>query len=143
MVDLATVVQAAVEEASEEAVPRNIRISSTVDGPVMVAVNFDALSVGLTNVLMSAIDASPDDSEIEVAMCSSDGVASIVVQDRSCDGADPATLFEPGREYLPPTNTHRCLRLDKELRTVEAHRGTLSACRNAFGGITVTMTLSM
>lgn len=141
--DFADIVQAAVAEASEEATESGITIRPRLQRPIEVLANAEALETAICEVLLSAVDNSPEGSDVVVTLSSDGATASLVVEDRGQDGQDETLLFDqeigptPGKDGAAA----RWPGLSSVRRTIESSGGCVAACRNMAGGLSVSLTL--
>lgn len=141
--ELAAIVEAAIAQSIEEATPRRVHVRKKLQKPITVVASGEALEVAIRDVLLSAVDNSPEDGEITVTLSSDETVASLVVDDCGCDGGDERLLFEQQIAAMPPEGAaaSRWPGLSSVRRTSESLGGQTWACRNASGGLSVTLTL--
>jgi hypothetical protein len=141
--DFAAIVQAAIAEASEEATESGIGIHPRLERPIEVLANAEALQTAICEVLLSAVDSSPEGSDVVVTLSGDGTTASLVVEDCGQDGQDETLLFD--QEIAPTPGkggvAARWPGLSSVRRTIEALGGCVAACRNKAGGLSVSLTL--
>ena len=141
--DFADIVQAAIDEASDEATESGISIRPRLHRPIGVLANAEALEIAICEVLLSAVGSSPEGSDIVVTLSKDGTTASLVVEDRGQDGQDETLLFDQEIGPRPGTGdaVARWPGLSSVRRTVESSGGCVAACRNMAGGLSVSLTL--
>ncbi|MPZ29898.1 MAG: hypothetical protein GEV13_02685 [Rhodospirillales bacterium] len=139
--DFADMVQAAIAGASDEATESGISIRPRLQRPIGVLANAEALEMAIWEVLLSAVDSSPEGSDIVVTLSSDGTTASLVVEDRGQDRQDEALLFD---QEIGPGKGGAAARwpgLSSVRRTIESSGGCVAACRNMAGGLSVSLAL--
>jgi two-component system, OmpR family, sensor histidine kinase ChvG len=141
--DFTAMVQGAIAEASEEATESGIVIRPRLQRPIEVLANAEALETAICEVLLSAVDNSPEGSDVVVTLSSDGATASLVVEDRGQDGQDETLLFDQEIGPMPGTGgaAARWPGLSSARRTIESFGGCVAACRNMAGGLSVSLTL--
>jgi His Kinase A (phospho-acceptor) domain len=141
--DLADIVRAAIAGASDEATESGISIRPQLQRPIGVLANAETLEIAICEVLLSAVDSSPEGSDIMVTLSSDGTTASLVVEDRGQDGQDETLLFDQEIEPTPGKGgaAARWPGLSSVRRTIESSGGCVAACRNMAGGLSVSLTL--
>jgi signal transduction histidine kinase len=113
--------------------------------PTQVHIDQARLEVALNNLIENATKYTPQSSAIEVAVTLSNGHVAITVADDG-DGIPEADLphiferFYRGQKHRP-ANSGTGLGLAIAKRTVEMHRGSISACNRPTGGAQFTVRL--
>lgn len=143
--DLAALVEAAVTRSESEPAGRGIALGFKRGGsePCVVLANREALETAVHDLLLSAMDSSPEGGAVEVTLAADHAAATLVVADAGHDEFDVSLLFEQEPALLaaegPPTP--RWPGLSGVRRTVEIMGGSVTAWRNAAGGVSVSLSL--
>jgi signal transduction histidine kinase len=149
-VELATVVDSAIEAARPIADAKSIRLAASAEGDIgFVAGDPERLQQIVSNLLSNAIKFTPAGGGVQLALSRSDGTAKIRVSDTG-RGIDPdflPHLFERFRQAdSSSTRRHGGLGLGLAIvrHLVELHGGTVSATSPGPGhGSTFTVTLPL
>ncbi len=142
--DFAAVVDAAIGRAGVEAAERRIALRfERADGPACVLANPEALEIAVRDLLLSALDSSPEDAAVDVTLGADHAAVTLVVADAGHDDFDVSLLFEQAPALLAPEGqpTPRWPGLSGVRRTVEVMGGTITAWRNLAGGVSVSLSL--
>ena len=143
--DFAAIVDAVVARAGLEATQRGIflRFERSRAEPACVLANPEALEVAVRDLLLSALDSSPDAGSVDVTLGADHAAVTLVVADGGHDEFDVSLLFEQAPALLEPEGqpTPRWPGLSGVRRTVEIMGGTVTAWRNAAGGVSVSLSL--
>ena len=95
--NLAEVVQSSIKQVQPQAGKRNIDIVNRLENPVMVMGDKEKIHQVILNLLLNAIDASPDASSVTVTL-KPDGVNALILTEDSGNGIsekDMTRIFEP------------------------------------------------
>ena len=143
--DLAALLEAAVGRVQSEAIERRLllRFDPAAAEPTPVLANREALEIAVHDLLLSALDSSPEGGAIEVTLAADHVAATLVVADAGPDDFDVALLLEQEQALLAPEGqpSPRWPGLSGVRRTVEIMGGTVTAWRNAAGGVSVSLSL--
>lgn len=125
--DVSALVRRVVVLAREQAAGRGIEITARVpDGPVEARIDQDKMEQALLNVLLNAIQASPDNGSVSVAVASDGGRVRIEVADegKGISEKDLPRIFDP---YFTTRPSGTGLGLAIVSKIVEAHAGEVRA----------------
>lgn len=131
-VDVATIVEAAIDAVRPDAQGREVRIANRLDRSIpQVQVDAERLHQVVVNVLSNAVKFSPDGGVVQVELTRDDGFFEIVVQDHGI-GIRREFLpyvFERFRQADPSGAINRGLGLGMSIARdiVERHGGTIRA----------------
>lgn len=143
--DLAHLVETAVSRAQGEASGRRVTLGFARSGAESCAVlaNRDALEIAVRDLLLSATASSPEGGSVDVTLAADHAAATLVVADAGHDEFDVSLLFEQEPALLAPDGpaTPRWPGLSGVRRTVEIMGGSVTAWRNAAGGVSVSLSL--
>lgn len=121
--DVANLVRHVLALAREQAGARGIEVAARLpDGPVFACVDQDKMEQALLNVLLNAIQASPDNGSIAVAVGQDGGRVKIEIADegKGISEQDLPRIFDP---YFTTRPSGTGLGLAIVNKIVEAHRG--------------------
>ena len=140
-IDLAGVVEAALAHTAGHATQRGVRVLKDLEEPITVEANAEILESAVRNVLMSAIESSPSESEVRVTLSNDGATATLMVEDCHCECTDVGSLLEQTFDSLPPDGASESCwpRLSDVRRAVESLGGRASARRNDRGGKSVSL----
>lgn len=138
--DLADVVRAGLKQVQPQAMERHITIESRVAGPVMVTGDGEKIHQVLLNLLLNAVDASPDNATVTVTLQVNNKNAIVAVED-SGDGLSEenlARIFEP---FFTTKSSGTGLGLAIARNIIHQHHGTITLRNLPRGGATAEISL--
>lgn len=123
--NLADIVRSSLKQVQPQAMKRGIRIVSQVEDPVMVMGNEEKVHQVMLNLLLNAVDATPDASRIAVGLKSQAADALIFIEDSGAGivESDISRVFEP---FFTTKSTGTGLGLAIAKSIVERHNGHIS-----------------
>ncbi len=142
MVDLnlADVVKSSLKQIKTQAAKRNITIIGHIEDQVMVNCDEEKIHQVLLNLLLNAVDASKEFTQIKVSLKQFDNNAIVSIEDTG-DGiseTDLSRIFEP---FFTTKLTGTGLGLAIAKNIMDKHNGTLSLNNLLDGGIVAEFTL--
>ncbi len=140
--NLADIVRSSLRQVQPQAGERGITIVSDIEDPVAVTGDEEKLHQVMLNLLLNAIDASPDASEIAVSLKRDDNTARISVADSGAgiDSTDAHRIFEP---FFTTKSSGTGLGLAIAKNIVDRHKGTIELRNNNGGGAVAEIALPL
>ncbi len=138
--NLAEIVQSSLRQVQPQSGKRDISIVSHIDDQIKVNGDAEKIHQVILNLLLNAMDASPDGSTIEVTLKTDDRDAVITVED-SGDGiteTDANKIFEP---FFTTKSTGTGLGLAIAKNIMDQHRGTIKLENRPGGGAMAQITI--
>lgn len=131
--NLADVVRSSLKQIQPQALRRDIRIFSHVEDPVIVMADEEKIHQVMLNLLLNAVDASPDGSTVTVSLNAEESDARISIEDAGSGiSADNVSkIFEPFFT-TKPSGTGLGLAIAKSI--VERHSGHIILENTTTGG---------
>ncbi len=139
-INLADAVRSSLKQIQAQARRRTVAIDSTLEDPVTVNADAEKIHQVMLNLLLNAVDASPDSSTVTVSLKTDGDRARVLVEDRG-DGIraeDAARVFEP---FFTTKSSGTGLGLAIAQNIMDTHGGTLSLRNRSGGGAVAEMTL--
>ncbi len=142
--DLGEVVRASIKQVQAQAGKRGITIVGDLNGSVPVRGDAEKIHQVLLNLILNAIDASPEDSAIHIGLknLTNVGEARVTIEDTG-SGIEPADLdhiFEP---FFTTKSSGTGLGLAIAKNIIEQHGGTISLANRDHGGVVATVSLPL
>ncbi len=130
--NLADVVRSSLKQVQPQALRRDIKIISHVEDPVVVMADEEKIHQVMLNLLLNAVDASPDESTVTVSLKTESSEARIFIEDSGSGISEDhvSKIFEPFFT-TKPTGTGLGLAIAKSI--VERHNGRIEL-ENVTGG---------
>lgn len=142
-VNLAVVVRSSIRQVQTQAHKREIIISNDIEDPIFVNCDEEKFHQVLLNLLINAIDASADGSEVAVSVRQEEeSLAQVEVSD-SGTGIEQDHLphvFEP---FFTTKSSGTGLGLAIAINIIQRHGGDITLDNRAQGGVTATIKLPM
>jgi len=122
--NLADTVRSSLKQVQPQAMKREIKIVSHVEDPVLIMGDDEKIHQVLLNLLLNAVDATPELSTITVALKSEEEDALITIEDSGpgISTADLSRIFEP---FFTTKSTGTGLGLAIAKSIVERHKGRI------------------
>ncbi len=140
--NLAEIVHSCLKQVQPQSGKRGIEIVSHIDDPVKVNGDEEKIHQVLLNLLLNAMDASPDGSTIEVNL-KADGRNAIVTVEDSGDGiseTDSNKIFEP---FFTTKSAGTGLGLAIAKNIIDQHHGTIILENRPGGGAVARITIPL
>lgn len=141
-VNLSEIVRSSLKQVQTQAGTRNISLSGEIEDPLVVTADGEKIHQVVLNLVLNAIDASPDNSTVRVTLCTENDTARIAVED-SGDGlsaADASRIFEP---FFTTKSSGTGLGLAIARNIVDTHHGTIALRNSPQGGAVAEITLPL
>lgn len=133
-VDLSEIVRSSVKQMEPQARKEGVTITGRIEDGVTIQADREKMQQVLLNLLLNAIQASPDQSEVSVELTRSDsGQVLLTVEDRGSGLGDQGTdrLFEP---FFSTKSAGTGLGLAIVRSIIDRHGGTISLRSSSSGG---------
>jgi len=132
-VNLSKIVRSSIKQIQPQAGKRNIEIISNIEEPIAVNGDEEKLHQVMLNLLINAVDASPNATKLKVAL-NKDGETTFVSIEDSGEGISEENrdkIFEP---FFTTKSSGTGLGLPIAKNIVERHKGTISLSNIDTGG---------
>jgi two-component system sensor histidine kinase HydH len=131
--NLADVVRSSLRQVQAQAKKRGITIESRVEDPVKVMGDEEKVHQVMLNLLLNAVDASPDADTVIVSLSTSESGAVISIKDSGTgiSESDAARVFEP---FFTTKSSGTGLGLAIAKSIVERHHGRIDLRNDSEGG---------
>lgn len=133
VLNLADVVRSSLKQIQPQALRRDIRIISHVEDPVIVMADEERIHQVMLNLLLNAVDASPDESNVTISLGTEESDARITIEDsgNGISEENVSKIFEP---FFTTKSTGTGLGLAIAKSIVERHKGCIKLENNTSRG---------
>ncbi|MCB2229919.1 ATP-binding protein [bacterium] len=133
VLNLADVVRSSLKQIQPQALRRDIRIISHVEDPVIVMADEEKIHQVMLNLLLNAVDASPDESNVTISLGTEESDARITIEDsgNGISEENVSKIFEP---FFTTKSTGTGLGLAIAKSIVERHKGCIKLENNTSRG---------
>lgn len=133
VLNLADVVRSSLKQIQPQALRRDIRIISHVEDPVIVMADEERIHQVILNLLLNAVDASPDESNVTISLGTEESDARITIEDsgNGISEENVSKIFEP---FFTTKSTGTGLGLAIAKSIVERHKGCIKLENNTSRG---------
>lgn len=123
--NLAEIIRSSIRQVEPQMKKRAMRIESTIDDPVIVSGDEEKIHQVMLNLLLNAVEASPDATDVTVTLHVDGGMAVVAVKDsgEGISEKDAGRIFEP---FFTTKPAGTGLGLAIAANIVEKHGGTLT-----------------